>query len=83
MRKLVQLHCDHIRKIKLEKYKQHLESLKKPFLEEKRQTFKWIAETERKLGLPVSVQEDQIEPNAPLQLESGSAVQNSQEKSPN
>lgn len=40
---------------KLNEYKESLERQKEPFLKEKAETLKWIAETEKSLGLPVSV----------------------------
>jgi len=56
LRKLVRLHYYDIRKKRLEEYRKILDAKKDPFLKEKEETLKWIAETEQKLGLPVSVE---------------------------
>lgn len=50
------MHCESIKQEKMDKLKEELEILKKPFLKEKWETLNWIAATERKLGLPVSVE---------------------------
>lgn len=56
LKKLVRLHYYDIRKERLEEYRKVLEAKKDPFLKEKEETLKWIAETEQKLGLPVTVE---------------------------
>jgi len=56
LKKLVRLHYFDLRKKRLEEYRKVLEAKKEPFLKEKAETLKWIAETEKKLGLPVSVE---------------------------
>lgn len=56
LKKLVRLHFYATRKERLDEYRKILEAKKEPFLKEKTETLKWIAETEQKLGLPVSVE---------------------------
>ena len=53
---MVDIHCEKIVAAKLEAYRKHLDSLKRPFLEEKLKTLKWIAKTEKKLGIPCTVE---------------------------
>ncbi|XP_042878682.1 28S ribosomal protein S15, mitochondrial-like [Penaeus japonicus] len=55
LKKLVRMHKREIVHRKLNEYKESLELQKEPFLREKEETLKWIAETERSLGVPVSV----------------------------
>ncbi|XP_027223376.2 small ribosomal subunit protein uS15m [Penaeus vannamei] len=55
LKKLVRMRKREIIHKKLNEYKESLESQKEPFLKEKAETLKWIAETEKSLGLPVSV----------------------------
>ncbi|CAL4061218.1 unnamed protein product, partial [Meganyctiphanes norvegica] len=56
LRKLVRIHYHTTRKERLKEYREILEAKKEPFLREKAETQMWIAETEQKLGLPVSVE---------------------------
>lgn len=55
LKKLVRMRKREIVHKRLNEYKETLESQKEPFLKEKAETLKWIAETEKSLGLPVSV----------------------------
>lgn len=55
LKKLVRMHYYATRKERLDEYRKILEAKKEPFLKEKTETLKWIAETEKKLGLPISV----------------------------
>jgi len=50
------MHYYTTRKERLDEYRRILEAKKEPFLKEKAETQKWIAETEQKIGLPVSVE---------------------------
>jgi len=56
LKKLVRMHYYTTRKERLDEYRRILEAKKEPFLKEKAETQKWIAETEQKIGLPVSVE---------------------------
>jgi len=56
LKKLVRMRYWSTRHERLEAYRKVLEAKKEPFMKEKAETLKWIAETEQKLGLPVSVE---------------------------
>lgn len=55
IKKLVFLRGKELREKRLEEYRKTLEQQKEPFLKEKAETLRWIAETETSLGVPVSV----------------------------
>ena len=52
---MIDLRFNTIKEKRLEEYKNKLEQEKEPFLEEKVEIMKWIADVETKYGLPVSV----------------------------
>jgi len=56
LKKLVRLRYFDNRRERLEAYRKILEAKKEPFLKERAETLQWIAETEQKLGLPISVE---------------------------
>ncbi|XP_045613948.2 small ribosomal subunit protein uS15m isoform X1 [Procambarus clarkii] len=55
LQKLVQMHGEELKEKRLAEYQAALELQKEPFLKEKVETLRWIAETETSLGVPVSV----------------------------
>lgn len=55
LRRLIDLRFSSIKEKRLEEFKNKLELEKEPFLEEKVEIMKWIADVETKYGLPVSV----------------------------
>ncbi|XP_076042587.1 28S ribosomal protein S15, mitochondrial [Oratosquilla oratoria] len=61
LKKLVRMKAHEIREAKLKTYKAKLEAQKAPFLKEKEETYKWIAETEKSLGVPVTVPVEKVE----------------------
>ncbi|XP_045137153.1 28S ribosomal protein S15, mitochondrial-like [Portunus trituberculatus] len=56
LRKLVHEHGRQVQVERLREYKEELEGQTAVFIKEKEQTLRWIANTEKELGLPVSVQ---------------------------
>ena len=64
LRKLVNMRCENIRKMRMREYREKLEAQQPAFLQEKYETLQWIKETEEKLGLEVTVDPEKgiIEP---------------------
>lgn len=56
LRKLVRMHGEKLKAERLKSYKEELEAQQDGFLKEKAETLKWIADTEKSLGMPLSVE---------------------------
>ncbi|KAF0305135.1 28S ribosomal protein S15, mitochondrial [Amphibalanus amphitrite] len=67
----LQIFCDNIRQEKLDALRRQLDSEKPAFEEERRRACEWIAEEERALGLPLSVDAERgclLEPRLPKRV---------------
>lgn len=68
LRKLTKLYCDKVRNDKLEDYKKQLQEQQPEFLQEKIRTLEYIRDEQKRLNVPVTVQQEEID-NAKKLLE--------------
>ena len=68
---MVQIFCDNVRQEKLDALRRQLDAEKPVFERERRRACRWIAEEERALGLPPSVDAERgclLEPRLPKRV---------------
>lgn len=61
LRKLTDLHCEEVRKQRLEEYKEKLNAAKKDFLVKKAETLQWIMKEEKECGVEPTVTQEQVD----------------------
>lgn len=61
MRKLTKIYCDNVRNEKLEAYKKQLQEEQPAFLQEKIRTLEYIRDEQKKLNIPVTVEQKEID----------------------
>lgn len=60
LRKLTKLYCDKVKNEKLETYKKQLQEQQPAFLQEKIRTLEYIRDEQKRLNVPVTVQQEEI-----------------------
>lgn len=61
LRKLTKKYCDEIRTRKLEAYKRELQAQQPAFLEEKIRTLQYIRDEQKRLEVPITVTQEEID----------------------
>lgn len=67
LRKLTKIYCDKVRNEKLEAYKKQLEQEQPVFLQEKIRTLEYVRDEQKRLNVPVTVEQEEID-NAKILL---------------